>query len=120
MTPKKPILPSNCEAATSQVANFLRQVSPLLSSNTTLENFYACEPWDSFCRNADGSVTRLGFWGVEYKTDDAHSITAIQKLGEDLAHPVWIEDISVHGHSQRFYFILKLAMCGELEPDTNS
>lgn len=117
MTSKKPILPYDCVAATSIVGAFLRKVAPLLSQNTTLENFYACEPWDSYAKNPDGTETHIGYWGVSYKTDQVVSVQSILKLAEDPESPVWIEDVSLSGDSRRFYFILKLAMCGELEPE---
>lgn len=120
MTLKKPILPYNEKAATSIVGEFLRQVAPLLSQNTTLENFYACEPWDSFARNPDGTETRLGYWGAHYKTDQVVSVRDILKLAEDPKCPVWIDDISIEGNSRRFFFLLKLAMVAELELEPNS
>ncbi len=117
MTPKKPILPYDKSAATSIVGEFLRQVAPLLGTNSTLENFYACEPWDGYATNPDGTTTHIGYWGARYLTNDVASIRDILKLGDDLKSPVWIHDINLSGDSQRWLFTLKLFMVAELEPD---
>lgn len=116
----KPILPYDRVAATSIVGDFLRQVAPLLGANTRLDNFYACEPWDTYARNSDGTETHIGYWGVHYSTNDVTSIRDILKLGDDPKSPVWIEDISLAGAGVRWLFVLKLALCGQLEPDPNS